>query len=218
MRILMTGIFLVSTVLSASAFAEEQVAPTSTVEQTEVTKGLYDQVLRVTPRVGVLGYGDANRNYTSRNLLGLTVDIGMSNLMEMPQSWKMGLEGGFLYSHTGSPGSNFFGSNADVSTTAGSNSFLVPVHLAVGYKPTDKTLVALNLGTSLLYRSIGSSMAIGRSGDTDNGSVFEALPSVGLNFGWEASRNIGFSVRGDYIPVPAQDLFTATVGATIGLT
>ncbi len=217
MRILMKSVFLVASVVSMTAMAEEGVTPSSTAEQAQLTKGVFDQNFVVTPRLGILGYGDSNQNYTSRALAGFNLDYNLTNLMSMPTNWVLGLETAFLYTHTGSAGSNFFGTNSVTETIPGANSFMVPLTAALGYKPTDKTLVSLNLGPSLFYRSIGQSMYFGRAGDTSSGSAVDFFPDLGLSAGWAVSPNVGLSLRGDLIPTPGQDMFMATVGATFGI-
>jgi hypothetical protein len=217
MRKLLPSIFLSMIVLAQVAWAQEDIAPTTTAESQEVMRGVYDKSFRVTPRVGVLGYQDGSQQYTSRILGGFTADVNLAGLVPTPENWNFGLESGLLYSHTGSAGANFFGTDSPSNVTPGSNSFLVPIYLTMGYKPTDSFLIALNVGSNLVYRSIASSMIFGRGSDVGGSNQVDFFPSVGLNTGWSLSRAVALSLRGDYIPTPADDMFTATLGATFGI-
>lgn len=216
MRILF-GILLTMVALTRVGWAQDEVAPTTTAESREVMKGVYERTFSLTPRVGALGYQDGDLNYTSRIIEGFTANLNLAGVMTTPENWNVGLESGLLYSHVGSPTSNFFGSNAGVDSTPGANSFLVPMNIALGYKPMDKFLIALNLGTNLVYRSIPGSMHFGRGSDTGDGNEIDFFPSTGLLAGWTLGRDVALSLRGDYIPTPADDMFTATLGATIGI-
>lgn len=222
MKIFLTSSCAIVLAITSTALAQDQVtpeAPVTTAQQAEVTKGVFDKNVSVTPRVGVVGYGDGNNNYTSRIMEGFTADGNLASLVTLPNMWSLGVESGFLYSHTGAPGSNFFGSSAPIpaTTLTGSNSFLVPMYATFGYKPTDKTLVSLDVGADMFYRSIGNSITFGRAGDTSTGSSVDFFPGAALNLGWAVSSNVGLSLRGDYIPTPAKDMFTTTLGATIGI-
>ncbi len=217
MRKFLPGMLLLTIAMAQGAWAQDEMTPTTTAESSEVTKGVYDRFFRLSPRVGVLGYQDGAASYTSRIVEGVTADFDLAGLVTMPSSWNLGVESGILYSHTGSPGANFFGSDAPNNTVAGSNSFLVPMYLSTGYRPSDNLLVAVNLGASMLYRSVAGAMTIGRTGDGTLSSQTDFFPSVGLNTGWALGKSVALSLRGDYIPTPADDMFTATLGATFGV-
>jgi len=199
------------------SYAQDAPTATTTAEEAEVTKGVFDKTWSITPRLGVLGVQDGSANYVGRSVGGFTTNIDLSNSVQLPNRL-FGIETGFMYSHIGAPDSGFFGTSDTGNAGGGTNSFLVPFHATLGTKPTDSSLVALSLGTTLVYRSIGSGMLLGRSGDTDTGSHTDFFPSVALTAGWALSNTVGLSLRGDYIPTPSDDLFAATLGATIGLT
>jgi len=191
---------------------------TTTTESNEVTRGVFGSPFTVTPAVGALGFQDPTGTYTSRITEGLLLnfDAGSAIMRGSSGQIKLGLESGLLYSHLGSSGSNFFGSNAGVQNQESANSFLVPIELTAGYALTDSFLATLNLGTNMLYRSIPGSMLVGRSDNTGGTSV-DFFPSAGLELGWTAGSVVGIKLRGDYIPTPLDDMFTATLGATFAL-
>lgn len=201
-------------IVGPAAFGQEDVGTRTQREAREVTKGVYDSSVQISPRVGAFGFADGQGNYTSRIMEGLTINWDMSTLGDRTTPWLYGLETGFMFSHVGAPGSNFFGTDEPEGTAGtGGNTFLVPGHLVFGYK-WDKAMLALNAGGQLLYRSFGPSMLIGRDGDTQTNTA-EVLASLGFNSGWEVSNSLALSLRGDYIPVPRDDMYTLTLGATI---
>src|SRR5690606_23620542 len=99
---------------------------------------------------------------------------------------------------------------------AGANAFLIPLQAVVGYNLTDSFNLAAHIGGSLLYRSIGESMLIGREGDGSNDDQTDILPSVALNAGYALGQNTALNLRGDYIPTPADDIYVATLGVGFG--
>jgi hypothetical protein len=201
------------------AFAqEEDTAPSTTVtEAAEVTAGLYDRAWTVTPRIGVLGFQEPGLNHAGRIVEGFTTNVSLGNIVGFMPSMHVGLESGVLFSHIGSPGANLFGVNAPIQIAEGSNTVLVPLNATVGYRPLDRLLVAANLGASLVHRSIGNTMRLGRAGDSVPGSATELFPNVGLNLGYAVSNNVGVSLRGDWVLTPATNLFTASIGAQFAI-
>ena len=215
-KFFLTTILTITVAFPAALAQENRAGTTTSAEESEITKGLYEKVWTISPRAGVLGYQDGNASYTSRITEGFTTDVDLTNAVSMPWGLRLGLESGFLYSHVGSPGANFFGAD-DPGVAPGTNAFLVPLNATVGYKPTDSSVIALNLGSTLAYRSNGIGMLFGRSSDFSSGVNTNFFPSLGLMGGVALSKSVGLSLRGDIIPTPVDDLFTATLGATIGL-
>lgn len=180
-------------------------------EATEVTRGVYDSPLTVSPRAGIFGFADGTNNYTSRLLSGFDLNL---NLMPFMRTANVGIGSGLMYSHTGATGSNFFGANSAGGDNAGANTFLIPIHAFANARMGEKVVGGIQLGTTAVYRSISSSMALGRTVDTSGASSTEFFPSLGLNVGWEVNKSVAVALRGDYIITPGSDLFTATLGAT----
>jgi hypothetical protein len=188
-------------------------ASVTTAESADVTRGVFDSPLRLSPRVGAIGFQDSRGEYTSRGAAGVTLDLSLADLIGDMGGVEFGFETGLLYSHIGSVGGDFWG--FEEGPLAGSNSGLVPLHLTAGYGVSDGLLATIGVGSTMLYRSIPQSMLIGRS-DFDADDRIDFLPSVGLNIGYGLGP-VALSLRGDYIPAPADDLFTATLGAMIPL-
>ncbi len=96
--------------------------------------------------------------------------------------------------------------------------YLVPIQLQIGYKPTDYSMVALDIGGEMIDRSTGSAQFFGRPNtDSDSGNTVDFFPAVGVNFGWELGRQTALILRGDAIPMPSSVAFDAALGLTIGL-
>lgn len=207
-------------VCASSALAAEDIETSGVTrgEAPELTKGLFEKTWSVTPRIGVLGFQDNTGTQASRITEGFTTHLNMANLLGRPIGIDLGLESGLMYSHIGSPGSNFFGTNPPVRSTQGANSYLIPLNATAGYQFADQWRVGMNLGAALLHRSIGSTMILGRAGDQQLGGSTDIFPNVGLNLDWAMSKNVGLTLRGDLIPTPATPLYSATLGATIAIT
>lgn len=203
---------------SALAVQEIETAGVTRGEAPELTKGLFERTWSVTPRIGVLGFQDNTAMHASRITEGFTTHWNMANIVGRPMGIDLGLETGLMYSHIGSPGSNFFGMNPPVRSAQGSNSYIIPLNATAGYQVADHWRVGMNLGASVFHRSIGNTMILGRAGDQSIGGSTDLFPNVGLNLDWAMSKNVGLTLRGDLIPTPATSLYSATLGATIAIT
>jgi hypothetical protein len=199
-----------------AAFAQEGTMGRTERQASEVTRGVFGSPLTLSPQVGLLGFQDQTGDYDNRALEGLTLDWNMSNMfLPKTSNLQAGLGTGFLYSHIGSADANFFGSSPNSHIgNAGMNSFIVPGYISLGYKVSDKVLVAALPGATLLYRSDASGMNVGRGSGTNDTQVF---PSIGLKAGWALAKSVGITAQGQYIPTPVKDAFSATLGATIPL-
>jgi len=205
-------------VWASVASAEDREAPgVTTGEAAEMTQGLFDRAWTVTPRVGLFGFQDNLGNYASRMTEGFTTRYSLANLVGTPMGFDVGVESGLLYSHIGSPGSNVLGTNPPVRTTQGANTFIVPVNATVGYKFADRWIASMNVGASVLHRSVSNSMVLGRASDLNLGGSTDVFPNIGVNIGWALSKSLGLSLRGDLIPTPAKTMYTTTLGAVIGI-
>ncbi len=182
-------------------------------------KGVFDSPLNVAARIGNFNFQDRNANHTNRILEGFTFNWNASQLTSNIANSIFGLESGILFSHNGATGSNFWGTNSgSMAGDIGSNVFLIPMHIVAGYKFTDRFSLAALGGANLLYRSVSSSMLLGRGSDSNGlSSSTEFFPSLGLNAGYELSKSFGLALRGDAIFAPSSPLYTATLGATFPL-
>ncbi|OFZ51301.1 MAG: hypothetical protein A2428_15810 [Bdellovibrionales bacterium RIFOXYC1_FULL_54_43] len=195
--------------ISSSAFAQG----TTRAEAEDVTKDALDSPLTVTPAVGILGFQNSLGEYTSRLAEGFNLNWDIGNMIQIGR-FKAGIETGFLFSHIGPPDGNLFGADSQTNISGGANSFIVPGSLVIGSKLGTDFLAAVKIGTQLIYRSDPNSMNLGRSFTPGDGSV-DLFPSAGLDFGYAIGESIALSLRGDYIPTPADDAYTAMLGATI---
>jgi hypothetical protein len=176
---------------------------------------VYESPLNISPAVGVLGFQDGAGSYTSRLSEGLMVNWNIAGLIPDLKGANLGVEVGLAHSHVGAPSSNFIGRNASSGGITGANAFLIPINATLGAK-FGRGYTDLHFGMDALYRSVANSMNVGR-GDGTNASSTDLFPDVGITLGWEATRVIGVTVRGDYIPTPGNDMFSATLGATFPL-
>ena len=217
---LISCLVLSTLVVGSTGWAQEEVGGVTQRPVSEVQPKVLDSALNISGRVGALGYRDGRSEYTSRIIEGITLNWNVPKSTMFDRSnFVAGLESGLLFSHTGSSGATFFGSNSDsVSGQAGSNLFMIPMNLVAGYRPTDNTMISLYGGASAIYRSNSSAMMFGRMSDASgSGSSTEFFPDVGLNAGWELGQSVALSLRGDAIPTPSAVMFTATLGATFPL-
>lgn len=210
---------LSAALVGSTAFSQYEEGGRVEREAEEVTKGAFASPFHVVPRVGALGYQESTGDYATRITEGITLQYNISNAWRRDENPPVviGIESGLLYSHIGGPSANFLGSTDEGDVQGGANSFLVPMNLVAGYRMGDSFSISALVGANLLYKSIGNSMILGREGDGSADDQTELFPGAGLNFGWGASNSVALSLRGDYIPTPADDMFTATLGATFGL-
>ena len=205
--------------VGSAALAEDQVNPASThANEANVTRGVYESPLNVTARTGVLGFKDTADSNTSRILEGLSLNWNLTNMSTMDIPLQLGFEAGLLFSHLGSVGSNFIGTNGNgTGSSSAINTAVFPLTFVLGFKPNYSSLLALNLGTNAIYQNNSSTMNVGRPGASGTGSSTEFFPSIGFTAGYSLARFIGLTLRGDYIPTPVSNMFTASLGATFPL-
>lgn len=179
-------------------------------------RGVYGHSVQITPQVGAMGFANANSTYDSRLVTGATVDFAAVPLLTSATRGMFGLESGFLLSHIGTANGTFVGKSDPGDSSTGANMWTVPIQLVAGVHVWDSVAFNARLGTHLLHRSENSTMLIGRS-DEAAGSSTEFLPSAGVSAGFSLGKSVGITIRGDYIPTPALDMYMATLGATIPL-
>ena len=194
---------------------EEETIGITQIRVSDLTRSMYDAPITLTPQVGVFGFGDAQQSYTSRLMEGFNLGVNLRPLLGQMGGFMTGFETGLLYSHLGAPTSNFIGTNPSTPGGSGANAYLIPGTITLGYRLSDRSTVGLKLGTQLLHQSVANSINTGRT--STGGSSWDFFPSIGANAGYALGQRVGLSLRGDYIPTPAQDLFNATLGATIAL-
>ena len=217
---LMSFSFISSTLIGITAQAQEENSTEGGVTErplSEVTKGVFQSPLTISGNLGMIGFQDGSNQYTSRDLAGVTLAYKIPESLVHFPGINLGAETGFLYSHIGAVGSDFFGKNSTETTGTGSNSFLLPLNVIAGINVTDRVQVAGHVGTDLIYRSVSNTITLGRGSDSSTGSSGEFFPAVGINAGWAVSKSMALTLRTDYIFTPATDIFTASLGATFPL-
>jgi hypothetical protein len=177
----------------------DDVLPPTTESQAKRGWGglLFDSSATAAPFIGMLGFGDPANNYKVRPLLGVTLDLFLIHgTFEEGKPIAYGFETGL------------FGAGVESSAYA----FLWPIMFKGTDRFTEHLWVEGSLGAELLYRTVNRSMSVGR-GDLSEGRSLEPFPSFGVTVDWKLSPKAALSVRGEYIPTPATDMFSVAVGA-----
>jgi hypothetical protein len=192
---------------------------TTTTTTTEVTHGyLRDEKVGLKPEVGVAAYTDEFGNATSRVAVGFDLDWNILNSVapEMGDTF-LGIDTGLIYSHLGSPTSNFWGSSATTIQNASGNMFLIPADVKAGYTFADKYRLSVHGGGNIMYRSVASSLYLGDS-SFQSGSVWRLFPNVGADLEIALGRNAALLLRPDVTLTPGNTLFTGmlALGVTLG--
>ncbi|OFZ54235.1 MAG: hypothetical protein A2428_07115 [Bdellovibrionales bacterium RIFOXYC1_FULL_54_43] len=229
MRRIILGLMTATLVVGTAAWAQERDETTTTgattAEASEVTQGyLTDEIFSVKPLVGVIAYRDlfTSDTNTSRGALGLSMDYNASAMLgeTMQRNWYLGPSVGFIYSHLGSPGSNFFGSAPDVATggnsAPGANILIIPTNLKFGYNIADSLRISAHGGGNVIYRSVASSMNL----DTDSASqdsLWKYYPNVGGDLDIGFGKNVALSLRPDVTFTPNENFFMGTLGLGVAL-
>jgi len=191
----------------------------TTAEASEVTRGyLTNEKVGFKPQVGVMAFTDQLGNSQGRAAYGFTLESNIASMIGMEGSkYYVGPETGFIYSHFGEPGSNFFGTNSDNSIgAAGANVFLIPADLKIGYNVTDRFRLAAHGGGNVLYRSVASAFNAGPSSG-QAGSVWRIYPNGGGDVEYAFAPNVALMARPDVTVTPGSTLFTGTLALNIAL-
>lgn len=192
---------------------------TTTTTTTEVTHGyLRDETVGLKPEVGLMAYTDAFGNSTSRLAVGFDLDWNILRAVDPEEGDTFfGIDTGFIYSHMGSPTSNFWGSSATTIQDAGANMFLIPADLKLGYAFADKYRLSIHGGGNITYRSVASSLYLGDS-SFQPGSVWRIFPNVGADLEIAMGRNAAILLRPDVTLTPGNTIFTGmlALGVTLG--
>jgi len=192
---------------------------TTTAQSSDVTRGyLSNEFVGIKPQVGVVAFTDQFGNTQGRGAYGLTAEANIANMVGLKgTNLYTGVVTGFIYSHLGDPGSSFFGSGSDNPVgNAGANMFFIPANAKVGYNLTDQLRVAAHGGGNVIYRSIGSSMALGPSSGT-SGSVWRIFPNVGGDVEYAFAPNVAVMLRPDWTLTTGNTMFTGTVALNLAL-
>ncbi len=193
----------------------------STAGASEVTRGyLANETVGIKPQLGLMVFTDQNGNSTSRAMGGFTVDGNIATMID--KNWNnifIGPSSGFLFSHLGQTGSNFVGTSADITGMGdpGSNIFLIPANLKLGYNITDNLRVAGHGGGNVTYRSVANSLNLGASSSLP-GSVWRIFPNVGGDLELGLGKHAALMLRPDWTLTPGDSIFTGTIAFNFPIT
>lgn len=208
-------LFLLLIFVVAVNFAQAQ-SPTFTTSavKDEDEKTMRDETIGIIPQVGAISYTDKNGSKDGRHLAGLGIDFNFASFYKnVMRDYYLGISTGAFYSHVGAAGSDFFGSNDDQGD-GGANILMIPMDAKIGYNFTESFRGSVHGGGNLIYRSRANSAKLG-SGSDGTGELWSVYPNVGADFEFQVGRSVSLIARPDLTIAPDQNLFMATVGATI---
>lgn len=210
-------LFSVFSILGFGAVANAQQGYTSSSKDFREPNTLRDQTFGLIPQVGVATFVNTLGETDSRQLMGLGMEYNFAALAQSAvKDSYMGLSTGVFYSHIGSPSSDFFGSNAVVTTTPGSNMLVIPANLKLGYNFTDAFRASVRGGGNVIYRSVAASASLG-----DNtggfGPQWATYPNVGFDLEFQLGDSVAVIARPDLTIAPNDNMFMGTLGADIAL-
>jgi hypothetical protein len=191
----------------------------TTAEASEVTRGYLDkEVVGIKPQVGVMSYTDQFNNVQGRAAYGFTLEGNLAQAVGLGGTpFYVGPQTGFIFSHFGNPGANFFGSNTGNQVGAGgANVFIIPTDLKLGYNVTERLRLAVHGGGNVLYRSFADAFNTGPS-SSQSGSVWRWYPNAGGDVEYAVGQNVAIMARPDVTVTPGNTLFTGTLAMAIAL-
>lgn len=191
----------------------------TTAEASEVTRGYLDkESIGIKPQVGVMSYTDQFNNVQGRAAYGFTLEGNIARAVGLGGTpFYIGPQTGFIFSHFGNPGANFFGSNSGNPVgNGGANVFIIPTDLKIGYNVTERLRLAVHGGGNVLYRSVADAFNTGPS-SAQSGSVWRWYPNAGGDVEYAVGQNIAIMARPDVTVTPGNSLFTGTLAMAIAL-
>ena len=205
--------------LSQAAFAADdtKMGTSRTYEQDQAGGYLRSEKVAVKPQVGVVAYSDILGQNTARGATGLAVDANVIK-WAMPEqtNFYLGPSSGVIYSHLGSPSSNFVGTNSDIGVQSDANLLMIPVDLKGGYTFGDNFRLAVHAGGNVVYRSVASSLNLGTS-STDPGYIWSFFPNTGVDVEVALGNNMELSLRPDMTFTPGNQIFSGMLALGFSL-
>jgi len=205
----------------AAAYESDSSSTTSITHDEPNTTGLNNSRVGVTPQFGLISFRNEDGSGLSRGVLGLTVDVNGTGFVNQVfgrgyTDIYSGITLGMLYSHLGSPSSNFFGSSEGTfgSGFGGANLVVLPLNGKVGYS-FGNFLLAGHGGVNAFYRSIASAVRLGTTASNSSDSDWSVLPNVGLDLQYGVTNQIAVQLRPDWTFAGSNPAFSATLGATM---
>lgn len=214
-------VVLSALLLGTAAWAQEEVdtSGVTVARGEEVTRGyLKDEAFGIKPQVGVLAFKDTDGTNTARGAVGIGLEWNATKALGLDPTWYFGPSSGVIFSHLGSPSSNFFGSDADANRqiAEGANMLFIPANLKLGYNFSDHYRLSVHGGGNAIYRSVARSMNLGDGSDRD-GSLWKVYPNVGADLEIAMGRNVSLLLRPDLTITPNDDFFTGTAALGINI-
>jgi len=199
------------------ASATEPAAGVSTSDKPTglFAQSLRDEVVGISPQVGIIGYSDLNGQYTSRMAEGLNLSFNVIPLVAQDsKDLYAGISTGIYYAHLGAHSSNFFGSSSDESdfTSSGSNLAVIPVDIKVGYNLSDSLRLSAHGGGNLTYRSVASTADFGTATSGNDQEAWRIFPNAGADFEWTVAKDVTLTARPDFTGTTGRVLYMTTVG------
>ena len=218
--ICLTGLLFAGTI----GWAQDQgdISTVTTAEVSEVTRGyLQDEIFSMKPVLGIVDFQDpSGSGHDSRFLVGISMDYNAAEMINQDlKRFYIGPSLGVLYSHFGSPNSNFFGTSPDTASPyggGGANFVVIPTDLKLGFHPGPQFRISVHGGGNIIYRSIANSMNLAAPDLATSDSLWKYYPNVGADVEFGLGRNVALSLRPDWTITPSNDFFMATLG--LGLT
>lgn len=199
--------------LGSSSYAQSPTF-TTTGMKGEEEQTMKDETIGIIPQVGAISFTDKNGEKDGRQLAGLGVDFNFASFYEnVMRDYFLGISTGAFYSHIGAAGSDFFGSSDD-QNDGGANLLLIPVDAKIGYNFTPSFRASVHGGGNLIYRSKANSARFDAASDGTN-DYWSIYPNVGADFELQIGNSVSLIARPDLTIAPDNNLFMATVGATI---
>jgi len=194
--------------------------PATGVSTSDKPTGIYaqslrDEVLGISPQVGVIGYADLGGQYTSRMAEGINLNFNLIPLVAPDaKDYYAGISTGAYFAHLGSHSSNLFGANADNGdfTSSGANLAVIPVDVKVGYNLEDNLRLSVHGGGNLTYRSVASSADFGTATSGNDQEAWRIFPNGGVDVEWTLAKDITLTARPDFTGTTGRVLYMTTVG------
>jgi hypothetical protein len=203
-----------------------EAAPSDTVERTEITRkdvepsAFRNEAVGIKPQFGLIALDDLSGDGNTRAVGGVILEANLLGRAKTEGGKPyFGPAVGLLYSHLGSPGGDFFGTNSPSGNDRGTHLLILPINAKVGYTFSDVARLSLHGGATALYNNVSrqSAAAVGGPLSTSDSS-WSARPNVGLDLEFGVGRNVGILLRPDWMFLDGRSAFTGTIGLDIPLT
>jgi hypothetical protein len=221
---LMTGLLFVACLGAGPVWAQDNRANAETgrsaTNAENMDRGaLSAEAFSIKPEVGVMRYSNTTDGSSStRGAAGLDIEFNLARFMSAGSPLYTGIQTGVVYSHMGSAGAGFFGTNSGISSTdPGANMLLIPANLKVGWNATDRMRISGHGGGNLIYRSVANAADFGGNNSGGANSVWRIFPTVGGDLDLGLAPGVSLMLRPDVTLTPGSTLFTGTLGLGISL-